>query len=89
MVLQGLAAGHVRIQSSSGGTRTTVTLQTGCSESNAYLDGVDVDSSAGQEVLSIGGSVNGQNNLNWFSVFPNAGTGARGSALIVSSAGVY
>jgi hypothetical protein len=87
ILLAGIAGGRPKFLSSSPGTKAILTLAQGISASIYLIDATDIDSSAGVVVVSPGGTIS--TSLNWYSFYPNPGNAARGSALVVSSAGMY
>jgi trimeric autotransporter adhesin len=66
---------HTLLRSVTGGTRTVLTLAAGVGINLYYIDGTDIDSSAGLAVGTKGGALS--NNLNW-TVLPVAPTVAAG-----------
>ena len=59
----GLPGNKIIFNSSIPGTKATLTLNSGAIQSNAYLDGTDIDSSLGQTVWTFAGAIS--NTVNW------------------------
>ncbi len=72
----GTVANRAAIVSSSAGNKVVFNLTIGATQSAVYVDPTDVDSSGGQTVVSVGGTIT--TTTNWVGSVPNGG-GSPGS----------